>query len=190
MSYICMGSLAFLLFIIYDINSVTVNYRLLRGGFFLGCLLLIAATAGISSSAISKVTGFTGRTAIFVALACIFLILLVYTLFFAIPFKDTYIKSNERPMTCTTGIYAMSRHPGVLWFIGFYFSLWLALSGSLLLTAAVLFSLLNLFYIILQDRWIFMEIFADYGDYKKTTPFLFPNYQSLYRCVQTFRRSA
>ncbi|HWQ77629.1 MAG TPA: methyltransferase [Anaerovoracaceae bacterium] len=190
MPYILMGSLAFLLFIIYDINSVTVDYRPLRGGFFLGCLLLIAATVEIISSSIANMGGLTGRTAGFSALACIFLILLVYTLFFAIPFKKTYIKPNQRPETCTTGIYALSRHPGVLWFVGFYFSLWLALSGSLLLTAAILFCLLNLFYIILQDRWVFMKIFADYGDYKKTTPFLIPNYRSLRRCVQTFHRTA
>jgi protein-S-isoprenylcysteine O-methyltransferase Ste14 len=71
--------------------------------------------------------------------------------------------------------------------MGFYFSLWLALSGPLLLIAGILFSLLNLIYIILQDRWIFMEIFPDYGEYKKTTPFLIPNSRSLRRCVQTFR---
>lgn len=190
MPYILMGSLAFLLFIIYDINSVTVNYRLLRGGFFLGCLLLAAATAGIVSASVSEMTELAGRTAIFTAFACIFLILLVYTLFFAIPFQGTYIKPDQRPEICTTGVYALSRHPGVLWFIGFYFSLWLALSGPLLLAAAILFSLLNLFYIILQDRWIFMKIFAGYGGYKKTVPFLIPNYRSLRRCVRTFRRTA
>jgi len=190
MSFIIIGSLAFLLFIVYDINSVTVNFRLLRGGFLLGCLLLAGATAGIVSLSVMEVTELTGRIAIFSALACVFLALLVYTLFFAIPFKDTYIKSNGSPVTCSTGVYALSRHPGVLWFTGFYFSLWLALSGPLLLLAAILFSFLNLLYIILQDRWVFMKTFADYAEYKKTTPFLIPNRRSLSRCVRTFHRAA
>lgn len=187
MSYIMMGSLAFLFFILYDINSITVNNRLVRGGFFLGCFLLIAATGGIITSELTESMQYAGRTVIFVILAAVFLFLLIYTLFFAIPFEATYLKSDTQPSTCTTGIYALSRHPGVLWFIGFYFSLWLALPGRLLLAAAVIFSLLNVVYIIMQDRWIFMKTFSDYGDYKKTTPFLVPNYQSMNRCIQTFR---
>lgn len=190
MTYILLGSLAFFLFMLYDVNSVTLNNRLLRGGFFLGCFLLAAATAGIVYAALTKEMLYTGRTAPFMTLAAVFLLLLIYTLFFALPFGDTYISSNSRPKTCTTGFYALSRHPGVLWFIGFYFSLWLALPGSLLLLAAVLFSLLNLIYIILQDRWILIRTLADYNDYKKTTPFLIPNCQSLSRCVQTFRQTA
>ena len=187
MSYIIIGCLAFLFFMIYDINSVTVNYRLLRCGFLVGCFLLIAATGGIISASLTDMMWYTGRSLVFLPAAVIFLLLLIYTLFFAIPFEDTYIKTKETPKTCTTGFYALSRHPGVLWFIGFYFSLWLAFSGSLLLLAGILFSLLNLAYIILQDRWIFMKTFPDYGEYKKTTPFLIPTCQSLKRCVQTLR---
>lgn len=187
MSYIIIGCLAFLFFMIYDINSVTANYRLLRCGFFVGCFLLIAATGGIISATITNTMWYTGRALVWIPAAVVFLLLLVYTLFFAIPFEATYIKLNEAPRTCTIGFYALCRHPGVLWFIGFYFSLWLALSGSLLLLAGIVFSLLNLAYIVLQDRWIFMKTFSDYGEYKKTTPFLIPTRQSLKRCVQTFR---
>jgi len=149
--------------------------------------LIIASTGGIIYVALKEMMWYTGRTLVFAPIAILFLFLLIYTLFFAIPFEEAYIKASSPPKTCTTGFYALSRHPGVLWFTGFYFSLWLALSGSLLLLAGILFSLLNLIYIILQDRWIFMEIFPDYGDYKKTTPFLIPNYQSFNRCVHTFR---
>jgi len=190
MLYLLMGTLAFLFFMIYDINSVTVNYKILHGGFFAGCFLLIAATGGMISSSLADMRWDTGRILVFMPLAVAFLFLLVYTLFFAIPFRDTYINTDTAPKTCTTGLYALSRHPGVLWFTGFYCSLWLALSRPLLLFAGILFSLLNLFYTILQDRWIFMKIFPDYGKYKKTTPFLIPNRQSLSRCVQTFRWSA
>lgn len=188
MSYIIMGTLAFFLFILYDINSVTLKLRPLRAAFFLGCILLAVATVGIVSSAWSEMSGYPVRIAAFSTLTVLFLLLLAYTLFIAIPFQDTYINSNKLPKTCTTGIYALSRHPGVLWFIGFYFSLWLAFSGSLLLLAAILFSLFDLVYIIVQDRWIFIKTFADYGDYKKSTPFLIPNLNSLRRCAETMRK--
>lgn len=186
MIYILMGSLAFLFFMVYDINSVTKNYKLLHSGFLAGFILLIVATVGIVFTTISETELNLGRAIVFGLLAFIFLLLLIDTLFFALPFENTYVKTNAPPKTCTTGVYALSRHPGVLWFIGFYLFLWLALTGSLLLLAGILFSLLNLFYIILQDQWIFMKVFPDYRDYKKTTPFLFPTYQSLRRCMQTF----
>lgn len=182
-----MGIFGFVLFMIYDINSVTVNNKLLHGCFFLGCFSLVAATGGLLSAAITETMWYTVRTIVFIPIATLFLFLLIYTLFFAIPFEDTYIKSDSKPKTCTTGFYALSRHPGVLWFIGFYLSLWLALPDMLLLMAGILFSLLNLMYIFLQDRWIFMKIFPDYGDYKKHTPFLIPNLRSIDRCKKTFR---
>lgn len=187
MSYLLMGTLAFVLFILYDINSVTVNYKIFHGSFFIGCFLLVASTGGLISSTITEGMWQTVRTLVFIPVAIIFMLLLIYTLFFAIPFEDTYIKSDAKPKTCTTGFYALSRHPGVLWFIGFYFSLWLALPGTLLLTAGILFSVLNLLYVVLQDRWIFMRVFPDYGEYKVTTPFLIPNQQSVNRCITTFR---
>ena len=125
------------------------------------------------------------RTLIFSFLAFISFLLLVYTLFFAIPFRETYVTAKMQPEVCSTGVYALSRHPGVLWFMGFYLFLWLAFPNPLLLSGGILFSLLNLFYILLQDRWIFMKTFPGYREYKKSTPFLFPTYQSCRRCIKT-----
>ena len=47
-----------------------------------------------------------------------FLVLLVYTLFFALPFHDTYIHGTTAPSLCRSGVYALCRHPGVLWLSG------------------------------------------------------------------------
>ena len=189
MSYLIIGSLAFLFFVLYDINSITIDHKLLRGGFLLGCVLLVTATAGIVYAALNGTDNGTGayfaRTLIFSFLAFISFLLLVYTLFFAIPFRETYVTAKMQPEVCSTGVYALSRHPGVLWFMGFYLFLWLAFPNPLLLSGGILFSLLNLFYILLQDRWIFMKTFPGYREYKKSTPFLFPTYQSCRRCIKT-----
>lgn len=190
MSYLIIGGLAFLFFVLYDINSITINNKLLRSGFLLGCILLVTATAGIVYTVLNDtntgIVTYSAQTLIFSAMAFISLLLLIYTLFFAVPFGDTYLASKP-PQICTTGIYALSRHPGGLWFMSFYLFLWLALPDPVLLLGGILFSVLNLFYILLQDRLVFMKTFADYSEYKKSTPFLFPTYQSCKQCIKTSR---
>jgi len=81
----------------------------------------------------------------------------------------------------------LCRHPGVLWFMGFYFFLWLTLKIPLLLLAGIIFSCFNLMYVIFQDRWTFTRVFEDYNDYKKLTPFIIPNFKSIKRCLQTLQ---
>lgn len=188
MIYILMGLLAFLLFAAYDINSVTSKTKnIVDRFFFLGSLLLIGATAGIIIESFSEIPWDLLRMSIGGIFSLVFLILLIYTLFFALPFNDTYVNSNKTPKVCRNGFYALCRHPGVLWFAGFYFFLWLTLKIPLLLWAAIIFSSCNFIYIIFQDLWTFPRIFADYHDYQKHTPFIIPNFKSIKRCLQTLQ---
>jgi protein-S-isoprenylcysteine O-methyltransferase Ste14 len=189
MSNLVIGCMAFFFFVLYDINKVTIDNRILRGGFLLGCILLTASTIGLVYTALNGVDETQEsivRTFFFGTFALISLVLLIYTLFFAIPFRETYLQSKSQSEVCNVGVYALSRHPGVLWFTGFYFFLWLAFPNPLLLLAAVLFSLLNLLYVLFQDKWVFMKMFPGYGEYKESTPFLFPTYHSCKRCIKTF----
>ena len=41
---------------------------------------------------------------------------LIYTLFFALPFDETYAKQNNGRYVCDRGVYALCRHPGILCF--------------------------------------------------------------------------
>ena len=61
-----------------------------------------------------------GSSILLLGIATIFFVLLIYTLFFALPFDKTYQNESEKRMAYTEGVYALCRHPGVLWFIGFY----------------------------------------------------------------------
>jgi protein-S-isoprenylcysteine O-methyltransferase Ste14 len=179
-----LGIGAFLFFIIYDINSVTKKRQLFGGSFFIGFVLLIISTVGIVTSSLDQ-TAAGNLGIVYFSLAALFLILLIYTLFMAIPFKETYIKAGNKPAVCESGVYALCRHPGVLWFTGFYFFTWLALPSPLLLAAAAIFSILNIVYVIFQDRWTFMLAFENYNEYKRTTPFLIPNLGSIKKCMRT-----
>ena len=187
MSYIIIGIIAFLFFILYDFNSINMNLKWIHSSFFIGCILLATASCGIVISSLEITVPPLSQILIFGTVSLIFFMLLIYTLFFALPFGDTYMQSDKPPKTCHSGVYALCRHPGELWLIGFYLFFWLSLGGFLALTACILFSLFNLFYIIIQDRWSFMKTFSDYNEYKETTPFLIPTKHSIRRCLNTLQ---
>ncbi|PKM61942.1 MAG: hypothetical protein CVU99_01145 [Firmicutes bacterium HGW-Firmicutes-4] len=187
MLFILMGLLAFILFVAYDINDVIFKNNVIRRFFFLGSFLLIFATAGIIIEAFDVIIWNFWWMSIFGMFSLFFLILLIYTLFFALPFNETYIISNGSPQVYRNGVYALCRHPGVLWFGGFYFFLWVALRIPMLLWAGLVFCVCNFLYIVFQDHWTFIRTFEDYNDYKKSTPFIIPNFESIKRCLLTLK---
>lgn len=195
MVWILLGCAAYLLFFLYDLSGMIGRLRIFRFGFFAGCLLLAATTAGLlydgRCSFTSRLANCLGAVITGGVLALLFLILLIYTLFFALPFSDTYTqekkaKTDKSPILCRTGVYALCRHPGVLWLAGFYCGLWVMVGTVDMLAAFVLFSLLDVAYAFFQDRWTFMKLFAEYGDYRREAPFLLPNPASMRRCLHTF----
>ena len=103
--------------------------------------------------------------------ALCFLLLLCYTLFFALPFEETYVRESRGRRVCRTGMYALCRHPGVLWYAGFYFSLYAALGGTPLLVLAVTGTVLDLLYAVFQDVWTFPKTFCDYEEYRRAVSY-------------------
>ncbi len=165
--------LAFTMFIIYDYNQIMNNYKFLRPLFFLGALIMVGVTLFVF---INADTGFSfgyAFTIIFYALAFVSLIMLVYTLFFAIPFEDAYIKGSKQKL-CTKGIYSLCRHPGVLFLSNFYLLLSLGKGSYQLIYLWILVTLCNLVYVTIQDKYTFPVLFEDYSKYKEKTPFVFP----------------
>ena len=171
MVYIILGTAAFVCYIFFDLNTV---YFRTKGGrclFWLGCLLLVPATAGIIIRQLREAS-------------LIMLGLLIYTLFFALPAAEAYSgESDIRRPVCRSGMYALCRHPGVLWLGGLYAGLFLALPGWLSAAAGTVFFILDVVYVVIQDSVIFPQQFSDYGDYRKTTPFLIPTAASMRRCL-------
>ncbi|MEG1869451.1 MAG: hypothetical protein RR205_01230 [Oscillospiraceae bacterium] len=185
------GIAAFVLFYLYEIYTVTGRFIILKPTFFIGLVLIFFSTCAASAAALTTASIVLWRVIIFGVLALICLALMFYSLFFAVPFSKTYIETTEKQpkKACRTGMYALCRHPGVLWFMGFYLFLWLSIGGTLLFTQFIFFSILNLIYIIIQDNWSFIICFNDYNDYKKEVPFLIPTAKSLQHCLETFHSS-
>ena len=105
------GLVAFILYFIYDINDITIRNRYIQKFFLLGSLVLFGRSILFLCA-----YDFSVCVWIFLFFACIFLALLIYTLFFALPFDETYVSQQEGRKACSSGIYGICRHPGFWWF--------------------------------------------------------------------------
>lgn len=164
------GVLAFAMFFLGDLNDWKWNRPALRFLFPLGLFALAGGTAGLIGSA-GRCPVLWARILFFVGAAAS-LALLVYTLFFALPAEDAYVRQeNQRPV-CTTGVYALCRHPGFWWFFFLYLCLWGALGVSP--AAVALYTALNLLLVSFEDICVFPARLSGYREYRQNTPFLFP----------------
>ena len=90
-----LGSTGFILYFIYDINSVRMKNAVLQKFFAAGSILVVVsliaelyAAWGSCQRKIGTMTGFGLG-------GFLFLCLLIYTLFFALPFEETYCEENK-----------------------------------------------------------------------------------------------
>jgi protein-S-isoprenylcysteine O-methyltransferase Ste14 len=123
------------------------------------------------------------------ALLAISLSLLIYSLFINLPFRKTYIAIGVGDKLIRTGLYALVRHPGVLWFIPLLLSLVLVSKSSLLLMAAPIFISLDIVLVVVQDRFFFGRMFDGYDSYRRETPMLVPNRRSVNAFVNSLKQS-
>lgn len=162
------GLTAFGLFFLYDWNRVFLKKTWPKHFFSVGCVLLAAVGVRLAYG------GWTAGIRLWLIPAVFCLAGLIHTLFFALPFEDTYCREADNRRVCRTGAYGLCRHPGIWWFLGCFGCLGLACTQPERLILALCLSLLNLGYAWYQDRLIFTQEFSDYEDYQKTVPFLVP----------------
>ncbi|MDD2371341.1 MAG: methyltransferase [Firmicutes bacterium] len=175
MNYCIIGAISYLLFLIYDVNEIKKIHRVLKLTFVLGIILQISATIGIFYSNLSNliISGFG------IVISLFGLVFLIYSLFFALPFEENYIKVEEIRKVYNRGVYAMSRHPGVLFYIIFFIGLTILEPTIIAISTYFIWSLLNITYIIFQEMWTFPRTFVDYETYRQSTPFLIPTIKSI-----------
>lgn len=169
-----LGLTAFGLFLLYDINSFTRQYRIVHSFFSVGTLLLGIAT-GMDLWHAMKVGCFSGFwDVLFLSSAAVCFVALIYCLFFALPFQETYADQRTGRHVYDGGVYGLCRHPGILCFFGMFLLLGMAALPDRMLFRGLLFSAMNLGYAFFQDRVTFPKTFCDYSDYQKKVPFLIP----------------
>lgn len=152
-----------------------------------GLLLLAAATAILFILECESHRLLSAGGIIFSLLGLGFLALMAWSLFFELP-QETYVGKEPRRLVVDTGTWALCRHPGLLWFAFGYGFLALASGSGNFALAAVIWTVADIVYVIVQERFVFRKIFEDYERYISTTPMLVPTRESIARCLETIGR--
>ena len=182
-----LGILGFFCCFVYDVNSISRGLRGLRLLFPLGMLLVVAATV-LMFFAAARADAFHGAgDAILLVLGALAFLALLYCLFFALP-AGTYSEPGRKRTVVCAGAYALCRHPGLLCFFAMYLFWGCAAPKTPLLPSGMLFSLLDLLYVLFQDRVSFPRIFEDYAAYRRRVPFLIPTRDSFRLAIRTWPR--
>ena len=175
-----LGLCGFALFFLSDYNDWRLHWAPLKVCFPVGGGLLAASTIWEICRREPLVSGWLRGSIL--ALAAGWFLLLIYTLFFALPVKEAYACPGEKRRVCTTGVYALCRHPGVLWFAGVYVCLWGA--EGIPLGLVLLLNALNVGLVWFEDRCVFPDVLEGYDTYQRETPFLIPTGKSIRACVK------
>jgi len=181
MSFLWLGFFSFAPLYLYDrLKLRSINRSWL---FLVGCAGIFVGSAGCFFTGSVRFSLPVVLKALSGLAAAINAFLMVWALFFALP-KGTY--DGESSSTADTGLYALCRHPGVLFFGGMHFFLWLVSGRDMMLFSTVLFTLCNVFYVFVQDRKYFPLMLPGYEEYRERVPFLIPTVGSVSRCFKTF----
>lgn len=167
---IVLGILAFLLFVLGDVNDAYIKKRALKHCFAVGLLMLATAT-------ICRFGFWNKSKIVWIALGAIFLSYLLRALFGSFSNKEAYSETPKNREVDNTGLYTMCRHPGVLFFAGLYLCLHFGIGLPWLDT--LLYIGLNLALATLEDKYFFPEFLEGYEKYRDEVPFLIPTKDSI-----------
>ena len=180
-----MGCLGFVFFYIFDLNKIVFIHKNINLSFAAGVIILAASTVGILCGDYQAFDLPGWLRWIFSLMAMMALLLMIYSLFFALPFLETYVVSESGRLV-DTGMYALCRHPGVIWFFFLYLFLWLASGKTMMMWAGTVWTIMDIIHVYVQDRWLFPKNLPGYDQYKNEVPFLIPNQSSIRKSISSF----
>ena len=174
---VLLGTGAFGLYILYDVLAMKGAKRAVLLFVFASAVLSCSTAAlMIKGNLAAKIFEMPVLTCICAAFAVIFLCLLLYALFFALPIKDAY---NGGGTVVATGVYALCRHPAAMFFLGFTLCFLGMMRNWETLAATAVWNIGEIIYIWIEDKAIFPKTLKGYDTYRETTPFLIPNRTSV-----------
>ena len=187
--YLCVGILSFGCMALSDWLCVLRGRKEAGALFPAGCLLLAIATGGMLLE--SDFPAWTWLRTVMLCLALGMLALLVHAVFFALNQGGSGAMppaAGEKQPLVSTGVYALCRHPGVLWLGGVYFFLWASFGTFPWFLGFLGFTAADGLYACWQDRQVFPKSIQNYEIYQTSTPFLLPTRESIRRCWETLER--
>jgi protein-S-isoprenylcysteine O-methyltransferase Ste14 len=188
MIYIFLGAFSFIIMLLYDIAGIhrkkAIKPLLLISAALLFCFAFAFVTRDSDRWSLPPVAKITGWVA-----SAVFFLLLFCSLTIELNFSKTYLNESSAKQLVTTGTYALTRHPGVLWFVLLCVSVFFATGTKKLLIAALVWSIADMLYATIQDLYIFPRVFGkEYEEYKKTVPMFIPTVESIRNCKSTIFR--
>ena len=189
MIFVILGAIAFIFLYIFDINKIYKIHKFLNILFALGVFLLVVSTLGILLGKFPANNIPIILLIVFGVLSIIAFVLMIYSLFFALPFNKTYVTGENSDKVIDTGMYAICRHPGVIWFLFFYLFLWLASGINVMFWAFLIWTIMDIIHVWVQDKYFFPKTLSGYDKYKMTTPFLVPNFSSIQRALRSTKEN-
>ena len=177
--------------LLFDINNMEHNNDRLETLYTVGGGLLGLMYLDVIPKSLAKEGGLpTALRIVFGVLAAVSFVLLTYSAFFAGK-RTRWGKQREKNAArwwerelADTGLYAMCRHPSAVFFMILNVSLIYAVNWTYY--QAVIFAVAGLLLAYYEDRYVFPELIKGYDQYKRTTPFMLPNKESMRRCRETF----
>lgn len=186
MLYVLLGSLSFAPLYLFDRLKIVGAGKVAAPLFPLGCLGIFASTVGAFFSGQPRFAPSVGAAVVCGILAGVFFLMMLWALFFALPFSSTYVEGVKGAVV-DTGLYALCRHPGVLFFGAMYLTLWPISGRDTMLLCALCLTACDVLHVWVQDRYYFSKTITGYDAYRQRVPFLIPSTASVRRCIQTLR---
>jgi len=177
--YMILGCLAFVFLVIFDLNKIILFNKIFNLFFPIGIVVLGISTVAILFGDFESFYVSIYLRWFFGLMSLISLLLMLYCLFLALPFAKTYQELEKENTVIDTGVYALCRHPGVIWVFLFYVFLGLASAKVMMLGAALVWNAMNVLYVFVQDRFIFPQMLTGYQSYQERVPFIIPNADSI-----------
>lgn len=178
MLYILLGGIGFGIIHLFDFVSLKKLPVVKPFCWVIGCGILVYSTFMIDAEGTSLAIP-AWLSVLGWAFFAISLALLIYSLFINLPFGKTYLEKGVGNKLITSGFYALVRHPGVMWFALLMLSLIPITKSSLMIPAAIIWTILDIILVVIQDKFIFGKMFSGYKEYQKKTPMLIPNIKSI-----------
>jgi protein-S-isoprenylcysteine O-methyltransferase Ste14 len=188
MYYIVLGILGFALIHLFDIVSLKRLPLAKPATWFVGCVALIYAIVAVCVDS-PKLPLPVWSVVLGWVLLLPGLGLQVHALFVSLPFGKTYLARGVGSQLVTTGLYGLVRHPGVYGFSLAMLSLVLISRSRLMLLAGLIWVLVDIILVVLQDKVFFGRMFPGYAAYCRQTPMLIPNWQTLSSVAVNFKLS-
>lgn len=179
--YLVIGVFGFALLLVFDILSMhKKNYlKYLFGISGFSLIVLSSILIVINHSYFLNISSFFRLFSLIIAITSF--LLLIYSVFIEVG-RKTYEVNNEHNLV-TSGTYALTRHPGVLWMLLLYIFGAIFFQNLLAIYAALIWTFVNIIYVTIQERFIFHKIFDNYDKYRKTTPMILPNFESIEKFI-------